>query len=97
MRGRERFPGIPVVSQEEALSTGKARGTPGSCHHFKSPPDVSVHFRGTRFPSTASTFTPRIHSHHGGMWDSPVRKPRGKATDPLIPATGSVTHMLHCP
>ena len=30
MRGRERFPGIPVVSQEEALSTRKERGTPGS-------------------------------------------------------------------
>ena len=31
-RGRERIPGVPVASQEEALSTGKARGTPGSCH-----------------------------------------------------------------
>ena len=29
-------------SQEEALSTGKARGTPGSCHHSQSPPYVSV-------------------------------------------------------
>ena len=26
MRGRERIPGVPVASQEEALSTGKARG-----------------------------------------------------------------------
>ena len=31
-------------------------------------PDVSVHFRGTCFHCTASTFTPRIHSHHGGTW-----------------------------
>ena len=34
---RERIPGVPVASQENALSTGKARWTPGSCHHFKSP------------------------------------------------------------
>ena len=78
MRGRERIPGLPVASQEEVLSTGKARGTPGSCHHSQSPPDVSVHSRETCFPCTVSTFKPRIHSHHGGTWDSPVGKPRGK-------------------
>ena len=96
-----------VASQEEALSTGKARGTPGSCHHSQSPPDVSVHSRETCFPCTASTFKPRIDSHHGGTWDSPVGKPRGKAswesllgkprgkaTDPLIHTTGSVTLLL---
>ena len=64
----------------EALSTGKARGTPGSCHHSQSPPDVSVHSRETCFPCTASTLKPRIDSHHGGTWDSPVGKPRGKAS-----------------
>ena len=102
LRGRERIPGVPVASQEETLSTGKARGTPGSCHHSQSPPDVSVHSRETCFPCTAWTFKPRIDSHHGGTWDSPVgkprgkalweslvRKPRGKATDPLIQATGA--------
>ena len=107
MRGRERISGIPVVSQEEALSTGKARGTPGSCHHSQSPPDVSLHSRESCFPCTASTFKPRIDSHHGGTWDSPVGKPlgkasweslvgkpRGKATDPLIHAKGSVTLLL---
>ena len=80
LRGRERIPGVPVASQEEALSTGKARGTPGLCHHSQSPPDVSVHSRETCFPCTASTFKPRIDSHHGGTWDSPVGKPRGKAS-----------------
>ena len=80
LRGRERIPGIPVASQEEALSTGNARGTPGSCHHSQSPPDVSVHSRETCFPCTASTFKPRIDSHHGGTWDSPVGKPRAKAS-----------------
>ena len=40
--GRERIPGIPIASQEKALSKGKGRGTAGSCHHSKTPPDVSV-------------------------------------------------------
>ena len=56
MRGRERIHGIPVASQEEALSTGKARGTPGSCHYSQSPPDVSVHSRENCFTCIASTF-----------------------------------------
>ena len=91
LRGRERIPGVPVASQEEALSTGKARGTPGSCHHSQCPPDVSVHSRENCFPCTATAFNPRIDSHHGGTWDSPVGKPRGKASweslegKPLIP------------
>ena len=80
MRGRERITGVPFASQEEALSTGKARGTPGSCHHSQSPPDVSVHSRETYFPSTTSTLKPRIDSQHRGTWDSPVGKPRGKAS-----------------
>ena len=78
LRVRERIPGVPVASQEGALSTGKARGTPGSCHHSQSPPDVSVHSRENCFPCTDSTFKPRINSHHGGTWDSPVEKHRGK-------------------
>ena len=106
-RVRERIPGGPVASQEEALSTEKARGTPGSCHHSQSPRDASVHSRKTCFPCTASTFKPRIDSHHSGTRDSPVGKPRGKAsweslvgkprgkfTDPLIHAKGSVTLLL---
>ena len=94
LRGRERSPRVPVASQEEVLSTGKVRVTPGSCRHSQSPPDISVHCRETCFPCTTSTFKPRIHSHHGGTWDSPVGKPRGKATDPLIHAKGSVTLVL---
>ena len=66
--------------QEEALSTGKARGTPASCHHSMSPPDGSVHSRGTCFPCTASTFTRRITSNHGVKLDSPVGNPRGKVS-----------------
>ena len=78
--GRERTPGVPVASQEEALSTGKERGTPGPCLHSRSPPDVSLHSRGNCFQCTAPTFRPRINSRHGGTWDSPVEKPRGKAS-----------------
>ena len=83
LRGRERIPGLPVASQQEALSTGKARGTPGSCHHCQCPPDVSVHSRETCFPYTASTFKPRIDSHHGcgtALCESLVGKPREKAS-----------------
>ena len=91
LRGGERIPGVPVASQEEALSTGKARGTTGSCLHSQGPPDVSVHSRETCFPCTAATFKPKIDSHLGGTWDSPVGKPRGKTSleslegKPLIP------------
>ena len=82
LRGWEKIPGIPVASQEEALSTGKARGTPRSCHLSQSPQDVSVHSRENFFPCTASTFKPRIDidTHHGGTWDSLVGKPSGKAS-----------------
>ena len=37
-------------------------------------------FRDTCFPCTASTFKTRIDSHHGGTWDRPVGKPRGKSS-----------------
>ena len=62
--------------------------------HSQSIPDVSVHSRVTCFPCTRSTFKPRVESHHGGTWESPVGKPRRKATDPLIHAMGSVTLLL---
>ena len=59
----------------------------------------------SRASSRVENFKPRIDSHHGGTWDSPVGKPRGKdsweslvgkprgkATDTLIHATGA----SHC-
>ena len=61
--------------------------------------------RDSRASSRVENFKPRIDSHHGGTWDSPVGKPRGKdsweslvgkprgkATDTLIHATGT----SHC-
>ena len=84
LRGPERIPSVPVSSQEEALSTGKARGTPGTCHHSPSPPDVSVHSRETCFPaltrlsSRGSTHT--TVARGTALWQSLVGKPRGKAS-----------------
>ena len=80
LRCRERIPGVPIASQEESLSTGKARGTPGWCHQSQSPPHVSVHSTETCFPCIALAFKPRIDSHHGGTWDSRLGKPRWKAS-----------------
>ena len=102
MRGRERIPGVPVASQEEALSKGKARGTPGSCH-IPIVPQMSQSIPGKHvFPSL-----PRLSSRGStqtrwyveqpcetALWESLVGKPRGKATDPLIHAKGSVTLLL---
>ena len=64
-------------------------------------------FQGNLFSLHCLDFQKRIDSHHGGTWDSPVGKPRGKAsweslvgkprgkaTDPLIHAKGSVTLLL---
>ena len=95
---RERIPGIPVPSQEEALSTGRARGTPGSCHHsqrhqmspsipgkpvFPALPRLSI--RG----STHSTV-----ARGTALWESLVGKPQAKATEKLIHEKGSVTLLL---
>ena len=57
-------------------------------------PQMSQSIPGKTFPCTASTFKARIDSHHCSTWDSPVGKPRGKATDPFIHAKGSVTPLL---
>ena len=54
-------------------------------------PQMSQSIQGNLFSLHFLDFKPRIDSHHGGPLDSPVGKPRGKATDPLIHAKGSVT------
>ena len=79
LRGREEFPAFPSHlkrrhSPQERREELQGRAT------FPKSPDVSVHSRETCFPCTASTFKPRIDSHHGGTWDSPVGKPLGKAS-----------------
>ena len=58
-------------------------------------------FRETCFPCTASTFKLRIDSHHGGTWDSPVGKPRVKASweslvgKPRVKASSESHRSLH--
>ena len=104
LRRGERIPRVAVASQEEALSTGKARGTPGSCHHSQSPPDVSVHSTETCFPCIFFAFKPRIERltprwnvgqpFGKASWESLVGKPRGKAPEPLIHAKGISTLLL---
>ena len=61
---------------------------------FPESPTCLSPFQGNLFSLHCSTFKPRIDSHHGGTWDSPVGKPQGKAPDALIHAKGSVTLLL---
>ena len=61
---------------------------------FAESPRCLSPFQENLFPCTASTFKPTIDSHHGGMWDSPVGNPRGKAKDPLIHVKGNVKLLL---
>ena len=84
LRGGERIHSVPVASQEEALSTGKARGTPGSCHHSHRP-QMSQSIPGkTVFPALPR-LSNRGSSHTTvargiALWESLVGKPRGKAS-----------------
>ena len=45
---------------------------------FPESPRCLSPFQGYLFSCTASTFKPKIDSHHGGSWDIPVGKPCGK-------------------
>ena len=102
LRGQERIPGLPVASQLEALSTGKARGTRGSCHIPRVPqmsqsiPGKPVFPTLPRLSSRGSTHT--TVARGTALWESLVGnlvgKPRGNATDPLFHANGSVTLLL---
>ena len=76
--GKE-FPRSRRISREGALHRKGERNS-RIVPPFPESPDVSVHSRETCFPCTASTFKPRIDSHHGGTWDSPVGNARGKAS-----------------
>ena len=102
LRVQERIPGIAVASQEEALSTGKARGTPGSCHHSQSPPDVSVHSGKPVFPalpllSSRGSTHPTV-ARWTALWESLVGKPGVKASaESLVgkPGRKATDHLIH--
>ena len=61
-----------------------ARGTPGSCHHSQSPPDVSGHSRETCFPAlprlSSRGLTHTAMARGTALWESLVGKPRVKAS-----------------
>ena len=84
LRGRERIPGDAIASQEEALSTGNARGTPGSCHHSQGPqmsqsiPGKPVFPALPRLSNRGETHT--TVARGTALWESVVGKPRGKAS-----------------
>ena len=84
LRGRERIPGVPVATQEEALSTGKTRGTPGSGPIprvpliYQSIPGKPVFPALPRLLSQGSTHT--TVARGTALWGSLVGKPRGKAS-----------------
>ena len=61
---------------------------------FTESPRCLSPFQGNLFSLHCLYFKPRIDSHHGDTWDSPVGKPRGKATDPLIHGKASATLLL---
>ena len=84
MRVRERIPSIPVESQEEALSKGKARGTPGLCHiprvpqMYQSIPGKPVLPVLPRLSSRGSAHT--TVARGTALCESLVGKRRGKAS-----------------
>ena len=84
LSGRDRIPRVSVASQEEALSTGKARGTPGSCHiprvrqMSQSIPGKPVFPALPRLSSRGSTHN--TVARGTALWESLVGKPRGKAS-----------------
>ena len=95
---QERILGMPIASLEEALSTGKTRGTPGSCPHSnnsqmsQSIPEEPVFPALPRLSRRGSSHTKVARGT--ALWESLVYKPRVKATDPYINSTGSVTLLL---
>ena len=84
LRGRERIPGVPVASQEEALSTGKARGTPGSCP-IPRVPQMSQSIPGKPVFPALHRLSSRGSKHTTvargtALWENLVGKPRWKAS-----------------
>ena len=76
--GKE-FPAFLSHPKRSALD-GKGERNSKVVPPFPESPRCLSPFQETCFPCTASTFKPRIDSHHGSTWDSPVGKPRGKAS-----------------
>ena len=84
LRVRSRIPGVPIASQEEALSTLKTRGNQGRAtiprvpHVSQSIPGKTVFPALPRLSSQGSTHTTLARGT--ALWKSLVGKPRGKAS-----------------
>ena len=99
----KKFPSLPSLSRGGALHRKGERNSRVVTPFPESPRCLSP-FQGNLFSVHCLDFqaedrlTPGWHvGQPCGMasWESLVGKPRGKATDPLIPAKGSMTLLLH--
>ena len=88
--------GIPAFPShlKRRRSNRKSRGNPGVVPPFQNTPICLSPFQKKLISLHASTVTWIIYSHHGGTCDSPLGKPRGKATDPCVNWTGSLTLLV---
>ena len=102
LRYPERIPGVPLASQEEAQPQERREELQGRATIPRVPRCLSP-FQGNLFSLHCLDFqaedrlTPRWHLGQPSgkaSWESLVGKPRGKATDPLIHAKGSVRLLL---
>ena len=106
LRYPERIPGVPLASQEEAQPQERQEELQGLAT-IPRVGQMSQAIPGKTVSLHCLDFKLRIDSHHGGTWDSPVGKPRGKAsweslvgkprgksTDTLIQANGIATQLL---
>ena len=98
LRGRERIPGVrshlkrrrsPQEMREELQGPATIPRVP---QMSQSIPGKTVFPALPRLSSRGSTHT--MVARGTALWESLVGKPRGKATDPLIHAKGSVTLQL---
>ena len=79
LRGRGRISGVPVASQEEALSTGKARGTQGHASIHRAPRCLS-RFQGNLFSPQCLNFQAEDRLRPRWHVGQPCEKPSGKAS-----------------
>ena len=79
MSGRERIPGFRRISRGGTLHRKGERNSRVMKPFPESPRCLSP-FQGNLFSLHCLDFQADIDSHHGGTWDSPVGKPRGKAS-----------------
>ena len=98
LRYPERIPGVPLASQEEAQQQERREELQGRAT-IPRVPQMSQSIPGKPVFPTLPRLSSRASTHctvarGTALCESLVGKPRGKATDPLIHAKGSVTLLL---